>query len=245
MSTPDEHRPVTQPLGDPHASAGADVPHHRPEGREDRDGALVPLDLGQGGEAREVDEGEAAMDSHTTIVSRPGATGRRRRFRPSPKGTATAETSRKRAPVRRRPHTADPAPSGPSGGHREDQLAPRRPGRPPGPVPPASIAAADAAISSASVQHRDVAGRAEGDHPGGGEGELDTPPELGRRPVGLVPGGGVARPVAPWPGGPGLDRHDADIPALRPPRAAPLRRRGSRSSAHRRGFTGNMTVSRS
>ena len=41
-----EHRPVTQPFGDPDPTARADVPNHPAERGEDRDGALVALDLG-------------------------------------------------------------------------------------------------------------------------------------------------------------------------------------------------------
>src|SRR5579871_4648321 len=64
----DEHDAVTEPFGDAHATPGADVAQQRAERGQDVDRALVALQLGQPGEPRHVDEGEAAMDSHAMIV---------------------------------------------------------------------------------------------------------------------------------------------------------------------------------
>ena len=63
-----EHDPVTQPFGDPHPTPRADVAEQRTEGGEHVDRALVALELGQRREARHVDEGEAAMDAHDTML---------------------------------------------------------------------------------------------------------------------------------------------------------------------------------
>ena len=65
-----EHDPVTQPFGDAHAAAGADLAQERPERREHLHRVLVALALGQGGEARNVDEGKAAMHPHRWTLPR-------------------------------------------------------------------------------------------------------------------------------------------------------------------------------
>ena len=75
VSTPTSMAPSPSHLAMRTPRRRADVADHRAEGRQERHGALVPLDLGQGGEPRQVHEGEATVDPHTPIVSRRGPSG--------------------------------------------------------------------------------------------------------------------------------------------------------------------------
>ena len=63
-----QHHAVTQPLGNPHPSTGADVAQQRAERRQHVDGPLVPLELRQRGESRHVDKGETAVDAHGAML---------------------------------------------------------------------------------------------------------------------------------------------------------------------------------
>jgi hypothetical protein len=65
----DEHRAVAEPLGDAHTPAGRDLAHRLAEQGEHRHGGCVALVPGEGGEPRQVDEGEGAVDpGHAVMV---------------------------------------------------------------------------------------------------------------------------------------------------------------------------------
>jgi hypothetical protein len=63
-----EHHTIAEPLCDPDAPSGTDVTQRGPEGREHGHRALVALRLGERGESRDVDEGEAAMYPHALML---------------------------------------------------------------------------------------------------------------------------------------------------------------------------------
>jgi hypothetical protein len=65
-----EHHPIAEPLGDAHTPTRADVTQEGSECGENIDRMLVPVELGEGGESGDIDEGKATMDAHRLIVSR-------------------------------------------------------------------------------------------------------------------------------------------------------------------------------
>ena len=85
--------PSPEPLGDAHTPSGADVPEERSKRRQYFDGMLIPLMLRQRGEPRDIDEGEAAVDSHDpnrVTQLGPGAIHREPAHRPHVSGANSA-----------------------------------------------------------------------------------------------------------------------------------------------------------
>ena len=66
----DQHRAVAQPLRDAHADVRRDRPHRVAELREHRDRLVVTVEIGEPGEAGEVDEGKGPRDTHGHSLAR-------------------------------------------------------------------------------------------------------------------------------------------------------------------------------
>ena len=73
-----EHGAVSEPFGDAHGPARADVAQRRAEHAEHGHGPFVTLGLGEGGEPRQVEEGECPSHAHAAMIAPAPVPGRAR-----------------------------------------------------------------------------------------------------------------------------------------------------------------------